>query len=207
MLLLVGLAFAQTGCGTAKTSQTVVDGSSGDLTKAMDCGGAAALADDPPVLRRVPSDTLEVKAGTAVKSMCDLMRGTGKKVTVFQFASVTCYSCLKWIDQVNAGVTADAGLTKDVLPVVVLTDLPATLSDGSLDKLKAEVAPGATWVRDDTGDLWHFFSPSDDPAQGTQPLAVVMDRFSRGFYVSDTAKSAKDLADAANQLMQLDVGK
>ncbi len=198
------------GCG--KNNPGDVPGGSGDATprRAVDCRVAAKLTDDAapadaPDLRRVPAETMQANVGGKPTSLCDIVRQNGgKPLTVIQFTSTKCFTCMKWIEDTASGVAA-GGFGDSVLNIAIMTDGVDELSDEDSEALHQEVAPSAVWARDTDLALWQFFSTGDDPLAKVGPLTVLMDYAARGFTVEDSAKSAADFVAVANQTMELGI--
>jgi hypothetical protein len=222
-ILLLGLVIGALtpGCGSS-AQKSVGLGASADLAPALDCRQASSLDDGPmvglgldgalPDLRHVPAESLHVTlpgkapAASRVKSLCDLLRGTGKTLLVLQFVSVKCYACMKWVEQANADLSAQ-NLGDEVLTVAVVEDPETELTDAELVTLSADVAANATWARDPDRTLWNFFATAPTADAPVVPLAIVMDWAARGFYCDQKSTPLATLVSVADQLMGWTIGQ
>lgn len=217
LTLILALGAALASCGKEedeiRKKPTGESGPQGaDLVAAVTCSGApatpAALALDEAAaadgieLRRVPADSLRVMSGNRVRTMCDILKDRKQEIALFQFTSVTCFPCMRWVASVASGLEAQ-GLESTLLQVVVVTDPMGYLSTDDERRLKREVAKSAAWVYDDFGDLWSFFAPGSpsDVLPATTPYTVMMDAAARGFAVQDPTWDAAALVAKGNELL------
>ncbi len=204
-LIVILSIFGAVACGDDKPKNSARG--SGDLSarKVIDCRQDAALTLDDtasPELRHVPANDLYVSVGGQPKKLCDLVRDSGgQTLTVLQFVSMKCYSCLKWAETTGS----DAAKYSDALHVVVVTDQVDDLSAEEMAQMQADVAPGSVWVRDQDKELWQFFSTGDDPLAPTTPHALLMDFAARGAVLTDAALTLASMVDWANEKMELAV--
>lgn len=198
--------FALSACGRGDDAikSSVGSAKGADLTVAVSCAqnDAAALALDGRDMRHVPAESLRVVQGNVVRSLCDVVKESGKALAVVQFTSVTCFPCMQLVSTLNKSL-ADKGVASSVLSLVVVTDPLGMLSADDERRIKRDVASGATWVYDDFQDLWKFFSPG--PAAGVvpavTPLIVAIDGAMRGFANDDVSGDAGALVAKANEVL------
>ena len=215
MVTLWGLlaALVVVGCGSGgKKSPITPSSSSGDVARELNCSGEQEnepeqleLADTGDVeLRRVPAEDLIVQQGQATISLCNMMRANpDSKLGLFFFTRASCFKCTSWIQKVAAGLEPYGN---KVLPVAIVSDSPAILSDADIDEIKEDVAPEFVWVRDPDGEAWQFFAPDQGASQRMVPMVVEMDTGARGFSLEDTGLESKDLIDQATEILGLDLG-
>ncbi len=179
-------------------------GKSSDLTKGLDCraGSELRLADEDPrgVLRAIPAKELSVDVDGEVKTLCEIMEFSGKRLALIQFVEQRCYACLRWVEANTQDLKADAK-GPDVLELVVVVNSSKELSNDAMSALRADVAPDAIWSRDRSRLLWNFFSSSRTQESEVSPLLIVMDPFGRGFYEDEWRTKVQDLLQKAQTLL------
>jgi hypothetical protein len=122
------------------------------------------------------------------------------KLAIFQFTSLDCYQCLKWIDRIH-GEIDQYGL--DILQVPILSGDPTRSTPDDLLSLKGSLAPDALWLRDSTGEIWRFFNREIATPEKVSPMAVVMDGAARGFVISELGQGLKEFIEKANTTLKV----
>lgn len=200
-------------CGVESGGKAVKDAASADQVPLTRCGADADLAlltaaESEPQLRRVPARDLLLLDGDADASLCDVMRAHPRRVTIVQFFSVTCFSCMDWIRGLSHELAASSW-SASVQPLVVMTDAVSAVSLDKAIKLKDEIAPDAYWVHDYYGQLRRFFVPGDEPQPAgkavDRPLLVVVDPEERGFYSEDASLDVAALGSLIQSVMAIDL--
>lgn len=207
------VALLAVGCGSqSKKSTPTPPASSGDVTRALNCGGEQEVEGEELTLadtgdgsrRRVPAEDLVVQQGEATISLCNMMRANpDSELGLFFFTSAGCFKCTTWIQKVAAGLEPYGN---KVLPVAIVSNSLSALSDAEIDEIKEDAAPDFVWVRDPAGEVWNFFAPDQGAIQKIVPMVIEMDRGARGFSLEDTGLEAKDLIDQATEILGLDLG-
>lgn len=202
-LWLVGLSSLACGGGGGK-SIAPVSGfrSNGDALASLDCRPKGAkLTMEQGEFRHIPAEEIMGRHDENPVSLCGVLRDNPDvKIALFQFTSLECFSCQKWIERIYAEIE-NYGF--DIIQVPILTGKSDRITPEDLNKLKENLAPDALWMRDSTGEMWRFFSP--DPALGekVQPLTVAMDAGARGFYCIEQSFGLKQFVDTSNSLMKV----
>lgn len=213
LLLAVGCGSGSKKSGTTPTTGTAKG--SGDVTRELNCSGEKGGGDAEQLalveegggveLRRVPAEDLIVQQGKAPVSFCDMMRANpDSQLGLFFFTRASCFKCSSWIQKVAAGLEPYGN---KVLPVAIVSDNAAVLSDADVDEMQEEIAPDFVWVRDPDGEAWQFFAPDQGASERMVPMVIQMDNGARGFSAEDTALEAKDLIDQATKALGLDLGE
>jgi len=135
-------------------------------------------------------------AAGAQMSLCDVLRATGKKVTIFQFAGVDCIECQEKSSFLTKKV--GAGEYKDVALVLVNTDKFEDFTDADAKGYINKWAPNAYLVRDNAR-LWKALS--EDPTLPTRATIMAMNRNMEAVVLNKTGTSKQKILDEAVKLI------
>jgi len=99
------------------------------------------------------------------KTLCEVLKSTGKKAAIFQFAGWNCISCMEEAKDLQKFVKSSKG--KDIAHVVVMTDMFADTTDENFQEFIDLYAPDAT-VMYDEAKLWKYYSKDSSlPSRAT----------------------------------------
>lgn len=131
------------------------------------------------------------------KTLCEVLVGTGKKAAIFQFAGVTCISCMEEAKEIKAFLKTSAG--KDIAHVLVFTDLFSDVTDAEFQAFVDKHASHAT-VAYDEAKLWKFWSK--DPSQPNRATIAAMNLNAEGHVMNEGGELApvEKIAEAAVEL-------
>ena len=197
-LLLSILVALVAGCGAhikKKVPDTQVKRGDSDLQRSLDCSAEGLQLDDS-LLYRIPAEDVLLTKDEVETNLCAMLRQSSKPLTIVQFASVECYACQRWIDQIDSEIKAGGYI--DIAHVVIFSSPVVVLPEENAKRLILEMAPRADYAMDYNGSAWRFFSPNVD-AVDVVPMMVVMDSKARGFAVADAKKRLKAILTLANE--------
>jgi len=112
-------------------------------------GAIDAVLRNKPVGSWVVSDS----SGDRLINLCQVLKESGKKAAVFQFAGVTCVTCRDESKEFEARIQR-GNLEDDVLHVIVFTDRRREQSDEAFNSFMRQYAPKSLRLHDDDGLLW-----------------------------------------------------
>lgn len=202
--LVLGMCLGFLGCGGSKSPIAPIKGgrTSGDALAPLDCREEGLnLTLEQGEIRHVPAEELAGRLEDGAVSFCGVMRSNpDAKLALFQFTSLECYGCQKWIERLYDEIEK-YGL--DIIQIPVLTGKTDRVSAEDMKALKANLAPEALWMRDSTGELWKFFTPDPTLGEQVQPLTVAMDAGARGFFCIEQSFGLKQFVETSNTLMKV----
>jgi hypothetical protein len=153
------------GCasGTAKqNSQTGQENEARDSTKIVS-SSCEQTADDSMKSRGLIDSGLRNKpvgswivsdaSGGRLLNLCQVLKESGKKAAVFQFAGVTCVTCTQESKEFEAHIKK-GDLEDDVLHVIVFTDRRREYNEQNFNDFMRQYAPNGLRLYDDDGLLW-----------------------------------------------------
>lgn len=129
-------------------------------------------------------------------TLCEVLKQTGKKAAIFQFAGWSCISCMDEAKALQKFVTSPDG--KDVAHVLVFTDLFEDSRDEDFKDFVTKYAGDATVMYDES-KLWKYYSK--DPSEPSRATIMTMNLNAQGQIVNEEGQFDKIFA-AAKALVE-----
>ena len=161
----LAMAFLFWGCasGAAKQKEQTGQENAARNVSTVDQNSCEQTADDSmtnrgtisPALRNKPVGSWIVSdaSGGRLLNLCQVLKESGKKAAVFQFAGVTCVTCRAESKEFENSIRK-ANLEDDVLHVIVFTDRQREYDEQSFREFMQQYAPKSLRLHDDDGLLW-----------------------------------------------------
>ncbi len=130
------------------------------------------------------------------KSLCEVLKSTGKKAAIFQFAGWSCISCMDEAKDLQKFVKSSKG--KDIAHILVFTDLFVDSKNEDFQDFVTKYAPDATVVYDEA-KLWKKYSK--DSALPSRATIMTMNLNADGHVQNEEDQYAK-IKDAAIELAE-----
>lgn len=128
-------------------------------------------------------------------TLCEVLKQTGKKAAIFQFAGWYCTSCMNEAKALQKFVSSSNG--KDVAHILVFTDLFEDSRDEDFKDFIDSYAPKATVMYDES-KLWKYYSK--DPANPSRATIMTMNLNAEGQILNEEGQFDK-IFDAATALV------
>lgn len=119
------------------------------------------------------------------KTLCEILADTGKKSAIYQFAGVTCTSCMEEAVKIKEFLATSKG--KDVAHILVFTDLFADVIDEDFQNFVDKYASHATIVYDEA-KLWKYWSK--DPSKPNRATIMAMNLNAEGHVMNEGGEVA-----------------
>jgi hypothetical protein len=130
------------------------------------------------------------------KTLCEVLKSTGKKAAIFQFAGWSCISCMDEAKELQKFVKSSKG--KDVAHILVFTDLFEDSRDEDFEDFVKKYAPGVTVMYDES-KLWKYYSKN--PALPSRATIMAMNLNSEG-HVQNEENQFEKIKEAAIALAE-----
>lgn len=118
---------------------------------------------------------------TQRKNLCQILKDSGRKVAVVQFAGVECGSCRTEATMIQQRIAAAGG--QDILHVLVMTDFLVDFpNESQFQAFKTELAQNSTMVYDESV-YWKAFQKN--PQVPDRSLVIAMNLNMDGFVIND----------------------
>ena len=130
------------------------------------------------------------------KTLCEVLKSTGKKAAIFQFAGWFCISCMDEAKDLQKFVKSSKG--KDIAHILVFTDLFEDSKDEEFQDFVDKYAPDATVMYDES-KLWKYYSK--DPALPSRATIMTMNLNAEGHVQNEEGQFEK-IKDAAIALAE-----
>jgi thiol-disulfide isomerase/thioredoxin len=128
------------------------------------------------------------------KTLCEVLKSTGKKAAIFQFAGWSCISCMEEAEDLQKFVKSSKG--KDIAHILVFTDLFEDSEDSDFEKFIDKYAPDATVMYDES-KLWKYYSK--DPTLPSRATIMTMNLNAEGHVQNEEGQFSK-IKDVAIEL-------
>jgi thiol-disulfide isomerase/thioredoxin len=120
------------------------------------------------------------------KTLCEVLKSTGKKAAIFQFAGWFCISCMDEAKDLQKFVKSSKG--KDIAHILVFTDLFEDSKDEEFQDFVDKYAPDATVMYDES-KLWKYYSK--DPALPSRATIMTMNLNAEGHVQNEEGQFSK----------------
>lgn len=157
---------AQTQQGTEKPPASPAFGQQSGGSQSVpgapvtDCNGQSAPSLNVPGAKKLDGKNLYITVNEQKTSLCDVLRASGKRVAIFQFAGLECITC-----RAEAKLTQEAlvasGKSSDILKVLAFTDKKGDFADADIQRYQAYFPAPALAMRANDYDqsLWYYVNP------------------------------------------------
>ncbi len=153
-----------------------LQGCASQAPKAQQAQEPAVGAVDSPAVAKIEASKEMVYLGYKAKSqvsLLEVLKASGKKVAIFQFAGAECLSCQDEAREIEAKLSASAK-GKDIVHIVVLTDFFKDYEASEFKAFMDKYAPKATAVYDEA-KIWKKYSKNPASPSRATIMALNLD--------------------------------